>query len=275
MNSAHLDTIRAAWNAYQADYMQFHLKEWPDFHKHFAKGDIMLEEYVVDALGDVTGLALLDICCACDAKQAFSWVNLGAHVTACDLSPEAIRIARDNAKAIGSQIDFRVDDAQRLDTIPNSSFDIVFATYLRWFEDLPLACRNWYRVLRPEGRLLMHFGHPVTWNLSAQDGGLVPGRDYFDAEPVRDDFTGTDIAERHGGWSRSMPCVEFHHTLSGVIDAALSAGYHLLAMAEHRHSADPLLSKLPSHVVLVWCKPQGSHDFTESSLKCPVKEGRP
>ncbi len=252
--------IRSAWNAYHADYMEFHLKEWPKFHEHFARGGTMLEDYVVDALGDVTGHSLLDICCGCDAKQAFSWANLGARVTACDLSPQAIRIARDNATRIGANVEFRVADAQTLEPIPDATFDIVFATYLCWFEDIPLACRNWYRVLRPGGRLLMHTGHPVTALLDVRDGVLFPECDYFDTEPEHYDFTGTDLADRHGGWDKRMPCVEFHHTLASIINAALSAGFRLLMMSEHACSTDPPLSKLPNYILLLWQKPKGSRN---------------
>jgi SAM-dependent methyltransferase len=254
----HLDTIRAAWDAYHADYMAFHLKERPDFYEHFAKGGTTgLDDYVIRALGDVSGLALLDTCCACDAAQAFSWTNLGAKVTACDLSPEAIRIASDNARKLGLAVDFHVADAQTLEPIPDAAFDIVFATYLCWFEDLPLACRNWHRVLRPGGRLLMHFHHPVTCDLAVDGGRIIAQSDYFDSRPIREDFTGTDIADRLGGWGKSVPSVEFHHTLSAVVNAGLSAGFRLLSMSEHGHNDAPPLSKLPSHVLLLWRKAEG------------------
>ena len=251
-----LETIRSAWDAYHAEYMEFHLKEWPNFHEHFAKGGTMLDAEVVDALGDVTGLSLLDVCCACDAKQAFSWANLGSKVTACDLSTEAIRIAKDNADQIGVHVAFCVADAQTLEPIPDTGFDIVFATYLCWFEDIPLACGNWHRVLRPGGRLLMHFNHPVTSPLNVHNGDLVPERNYFDTEPGRGLFGGTPLADRHGGWDKRVPCVEFHHTLSGVVNAALSAGFRLLTMSEHSHSTDPPLSELPNRVLLLWQKPE-------------------
>ena len=257
----HLETIRSAWDAYHADYMEFHLKEFPKFHEHFIQGGVMLEDYVIDALGDVAGLALLDVCCACDAKQAFSWANLGAKVTACDVSPEAIRIAQDNATRIGANVEFHVADAQTLEPIPDAMFDIVFATYLCWFEDITLACRNWSRVLRPGGRLLMHTGHPVTEYLGVCDGVLFAERDYFDTEPERYDFTGTPLADRHGGWGKRMPCVEFHHTLAGIVNAALAAGFRLLTMSEHTRNTDPVLSKLPDFIVLVWRKPKGSHSM--------------
>lgn len=253
----HLDAIRSAWDAYQADYMAFHLKEWPNFHEHFAQGGTMLDDEVASALGDVTGLTLLDVCCACDAKQAFSWANLGARVTACDLSSEAVRIAKDNARTIGLDVEFEVADAQRLAPIPDGAFDIVFATYLCWFEDIPLACRNWHRVLRPGGRLLMHFHHPVTVNLATRDDAIVPERDYFDTQPDHGDFTGTDIADRHGGWDRRLPSVEFHHTLAGIVNAGLAAGFRLLSMSEHSHDTDGPLAKLPSHVLLLWQRPAG------------------
>ena len=255
-----LETIRAAWDAYHADYMGFHLQEWPEFHEHFAKGGTMLDDYVVSAVGDVSGLSLLDVCCACDAKQAFSWANLGAQVTACDISREAIRIARANARKIGLDVAFRVADAQTLRRLPDAAFDIVYATYLYWFEDISLACRNWHRVLRPGGRLLMHFDHPVTRYLVAREDSIVPEWDYFDLEPFRYEFTGTSLADRHGGWGKALPCVEFHHTLAGVVDASLSAGFHLLKMSEHCHNDSGPLSKVPSHVLLLWSKPKRSHN---------------
>ena len=42
---------RAAWDAYQADYMQFNLKELPDFFKLLGSGDVMLDDEVVGAGG--------------------------------------------------------------------------------------------------------------------------------------------------------------------------------------------------------------------------------
>ena len=85
----------------------------------------------------------------------------------------------------------------------------------------------------------MHFHHPETTYLGVQDGVLVPERNYFDSEPDRGDFTGTDIADRHGGWDKHMPCVEFHHTLTGVMNAALCADFCLLTT----HTTDRNLAR--------------------------------
>ena len=106
--------IRDAWDEYHASYMEFNLMERPDFHRFFADGGVMLDDLSIELAGEVTGKRLLDICCAGDAKQAFSWENLGADVIACDISPIAIQIARKNADKIGSKVEFHVADAQEL-----------------------------------------------------------------------------------------------------------------------------------------------------------------
>ena len=156
----------------------------------------------------MNGQKLLDICCACDATQAFSWANLGADVTACDISPAAIKIARENAERIGLPVAFRVADAQTLDPIGDESFDIVFATYLVWFEDIHLACRNWYRVLRPGGQLLIDNCHPVTYCLEDMDGRIVLQRSYQDTAPeyygLRRNTAGPTSMAVGGSLSRSL-----------------------------------------------------------------------
>ncbi|MCL2500023.1 MAG: hypothetical protein FWE90_06755 [Defluviitaleaceae bacterium] len=89
---------REAWDKYQDDYMKFHLMKYPNYYDFYRNGGVFLEDYLVSIMGDVKGLKLLDTCCAADAAQTFSWHNLGAKVTACDITPSAIRIAKENAE---------------------------------------------------------------------------------------------------------------------------------------------------------------------------------
>jgi len=253
----HIHTVRRAWDAYHPDYMQFHLKERPDFHEYYANGGVTLDDYVIETAGDVRGLRLLDVCCACDASQAFSWANLGAKVAACDLSPVAIEIAGQNAEKIGVDITLQVADAQTLTPIRDSAFDLVFATYLCWFEDIFLACRNWFRVLRPEGRLLVHSHHPVTYCLEEKQGILQVAHRYARTGPLYYNFTGTDLADRHGGWGKSMPCVEFHHTLADVLNAVIEAGFALERFQEVcADDESSARSQLPAWIVVLARKPR-------------------
>lgn len=249
-----LELVRSGWDAYHPDYMGFHLRQNPDFHKDFAEGAVMLADYVIELVGEVSGRKLLDICCACDATQAFSWANLGADVTACDISPVAIKIAQRNAERIGLPVDFRVADAQMLDPIEDESFDIVFATYLMWFEDIGLACRNWFRVLRPGGLLLVDTFHPVTSCLKAIDGRVVPERSYHDTAPEYYDFDGTPLARQHGGWGQTTPIVEFHHTLAEIVNAALDAGFRLKKVEEPSWETEGILARLPAGFTSLWQK---------------------
>ncbi|MDE2823277.1 MAG: hypothetical protein OXK79_07205 [Chloroflexota bacterium] len=50
-----LDINRAAWDAYQADYMRFNLMDHPDFFERLGSGDVMLDDEEVALAGDVAG----------------------------------------------------------------------------------------------------------------------------------------------------------------------------------------------------------------------------
>ena len=92
-NTTELNKLnKAAWDAYQEDYMKFHLMGYPDFYESFMNGgSSWLDDFLISMLGDVKGLKLLVIPCGVDCVQAFSWHNLGARVTACDISPKQLK----------------------------------------------------------------------------------------------------------------------------------------------------------------------------------------
>lgn len=215
----------------------------------------MLDDEVVELAGDVAGLDLLDTCCASDAKQAFSWANLGARVTACDIAPTAIEIARKNALHLGLDVKFHVADAQTLDPISDESQDLVFASYLGWFEDIKLAVGTWDRVLRPGGRLLIEMDHPATNILENTDNGLTIDWPYFDRSPDLYEFTGTPLAGKHGGWDRSMPIFWFHHTLADVLNTIVDSGLRIERVVERPYFPGDAPSELPDALSILARKP--------------------
>ena len=250
----HLAMVKKAWNEYQPSYMEFHLKAHPDYYQFFADGGIRLDDYEIELLGDIRGLKLIDTSCACDAKQAFSWANLGADVTACDICPTAIEIAAKNAQKIGLPVKFVVADAQTLSPIPASEFDIVYATYVSWLEDIFKACQTWYRVLKPGGRLLLKSGHPIFGCFEERDGSLVVIRDYNDRTPeYSDSFDGTPIVDQFGGWSVNLPIVEFYHTIADVVNAMAEASFRIERMLEieGQDSTKPYMGKFPRIIAIV------------------------
>ena len=252
-----LNLVKTAWDEYHPDYLGFALKERPDYYEFFRNGGAALDEWMVDLIGDVKGKKLLDICCAADATQAFSWENLGASVVACDISDVAIELAEKNGKKIGSNTEFRVADAQVLEGIADDTFDVVFASYICWFEDLFQATRSWYRVLKSGGNLLLTHGHPVTQCLKEADSGFEVVWNYFDLSPEYYDFDGTPMARKHGGWGKSVPIVEFFHPVWEVVNAVAEAGFVIRKMVEmpEEGSDSTENARLPSMLGLLAHRP--------------------
>ena len=79
----------------------------------------------------------------------------GFRVTAIDFSENMLAEARRNAGPLAERIDFRQMDAHALD-FPDESFDAIVTRNLTWNLTDPLrAYRDWLRVLRPGGAMLV------------------------------------------------------------------------------------------------------------------------
>ncbi len=79
----------------------------------------------------------------------------GFDATGIDLSPEMIREARGRSDSLGLPAGFRVMRADRLG-FADGTFDAVVSRNLVWtLPDAPAAYREWQRVLRPGGWLLI------------------------------------------------------------------------------------------------------------------------
>ncbi|GAA3406221.1 class I SAM-dependent methyltransferase [Paenibacillus hodogayensis] len=203
-NNKDIEMVIETWDKYHPIYMECILRDRPDFHGFFADGGVETD-FEFELLGDIQGLKLLDTCCACDARQAFSWTNLGANVTACDISPVAINIAKDNAKKIGLNVNFQVADARTLEPINDNEYDIVYATYIGWYQDIEMGFKNWFRVLKPGGRLLYVGLYPATVS-----------KNYYDRTPDYYIFEATPVGRKYGV-NINIPTVNFHHTLSDIV----------------------------------------------------------
>jgi ubiquinone/menaquinone biosynthesis C-methylase UbiE len=77
------------------------------------------------------------------------------HLTAVELSPEMLKIARQRAQELGRDVDLRIGDAQALE-LEDHSFDTVIVTFgLCTIPDDRRAAAEAHRVLRPGGRLAL------------------------------------------------------------------------------------------------------------------------
>ncbi|WP_291326152.1 class I SAM-dependent methyltransferase [Desulfovibrio sp. UCD-KL4C] len=91
-------------------------------------------------------------------QLAFYLAGAGFNVTGMDISPNMISSARKKAKEMDFVINFRTGDAEKLDFADNS-FDVVVSRNLIWTLPNPdLALKEWYRVLKPGGRIIVSDG---------------------------------------------------------------------------------------------------------------------
>jgi ubiquinone/menaquinone biosynthesis C-methylase UbiE len=92
---------------------------------------------------------------ACGSGANFSALRTADHITAVDLSPGMLDIARRKAENLGLPLDLQVMDAQELD-FADGSFDVVVSALSTCtFPDPVAALREMGRVVRPDGRILL------------------------------------------------------------------------------------------------------------------------
>jgi len=89
------------------------------------------------------------------------YAGLGHDVVGCDLSDPMVRRARERAARDGFDARFTTGDAENL-PFPDGHFDVVTNRVVIWSLPCPgVAVREWNRVLRPGGRLVLFGNHPA------------------------------------------------------------------------------------------------------------------
>jgi ubiquinone/menaquinone biosynthesis C-methylase UbiE len=113
---------------------------------------------VLDLLGDIVGLRVLDVGCG-PGLYTEELLERGAVVTAFDASPQMVRLAR---RRVGSRAEVRVWDLEQpLAWVPDAAQDVaLMALVLHHIDNRSLALSELHRVLRPGGRLVVSTTHP-------------------------------------------------------------------------------------------------------------------
>jgi SAM-dependent methyltransferase len=183
-----------------------------------------LPDEELEELGDVRGKTLLHLQCHF-GLDSLSWARRGALVTGVDLSPVAIKVARELAERLGIDADFICADVQHLPTDTSTLFDIVYSTrgVLCWLADLSSWAAVIAHHLAPGGTFYLADGHPFL-GLLADSGPWLDqeGRYFHDPEPVR--------VERRGSYTGDDPdfrqpiSYQWYHHLGEVVTALADAG---------------------------------------------------
>ncbi len=172
-----------------------------------------------EVLGDVHGLDVLDAGCAAGEHSAWL-VAAGACVVALDASAAMVGLASERLGAAARVLE--ADLAQPL-ALPDAAFDVVLCSLtLHYLEDWHPPLREFRRVLRLGGRLVVSVHHPFVTL------GMVG--DYHAVQRVDDAFS--NYAEE------PIPVRYYHRSLERIVADLRAGGFAISALHEPRLQAD-------------------------------------
>ena len=198
---------------------------------------------VLEVLGDVRGLSVLDAGCG-PGFYTRELLDRGAVVTAFDPSPAFVGQAR---KRSGGRADIRRLDLELpMPELDDSSFDrIVLALVIHHITNRNVALSELHRVLKPGGRLVVSTIHPgADW---ANHGGS-----YFDRELVEETWQ-QDWQVRY--WRQPLGdwCREF--TDAGFLIEQLVEPRPAASMAHRYPDVQRRLDQAPGFIIFQLLKP--------------------
>lgn len=152
-------------------------------------------------LPNVSGKTILDAACG-PGKYAEILLDHGAQVTGFDISPEMIKHAKERNPNAGY---FFVHDMSfPFDMLPDSSFDIVVcALALHYLDDWSITIKEFCRVLKPKGILVLSIEHPYF------EYTYFKSKKYFDIEHVKCTWRGFGIPVEVNSYRRPLQaCIQ-------------------------------------------------------------------
>ena len=219
------DRLRTQWAESVEDWL----------HQNQAVRTGMLDSWMLESLGDISGKRVIDIGCG-EGRFCRLLTGLGAETTGIDLTEAPVERARSLAVC---RERYLVGNAEDLSPIDDESFDlavsyIVLVDLLDYRSSIQAA----FRVLRPGGRFIVCNVHPMR--SSTPLGWIRQGNEKL-FYPV-DNYT--IEGPREFNWWRK-PFVNMHRTVSSYIAAFLEAGFVLEGVQEPTPS-DAQLAENPT-----------------------------
>ncbi|MDQ3643071.1 MAG: class I SAM-dependent methyltransferase [Actinomycetota bacterium] len=176
---------------------------------------------MISLVGEVEGRRVLEV--GCGAGPLTAWlIDHGAVVTAMDVSPAMMRLARER---VGDRATFLIADlAQPLSFATDTTFDLVVASLvLHYVRSWEAPLREFRRVLKPDGAVLFSTHHPtMDWPLHCPD-------DYFAVKQVTETWL---------KGSREFEVTFWRRPLTAMTEAIASAGFVIERLIEPKPSPE-------------------------------------
>lgn len=198
-----------------------HIRPWMSFYK-FPWIKARLER----AAARLEGKHLLEIGCGM-GFDSVEFLRRGVRVTATDLTPTAVELARQHFEVEGLEpVDVRVENVRDL-SFPDETFDAVWARgVLHVTGDTREALAEIHRVLKPGGRaIISHFYRRPSWMYWV----TLLGRENVEFEeedpPVNDFLTEREVLDMFEGF-RVVEAAREHYRALPVVRTGLKAGLY-------------------------------------------------
>lgn len=202
-------------------------KAWDEIHRRRAEamsGQLGIPDGIRELLPDIAGKHVLHLQCATGESTA-ELVELGALVTALDISSEALEVARERAPDV-AYIHADVHDLPL--EVRRARFDLVYTggDVLDWLLDLQAWAGGIATALKPGGLLLLYDEHPASRSVDP----LGHWRDdYFDESPdVASGWTQFDLP----GEAATQERQRRKWRLGQIVDAVAGAGLRVTRLVE-------------------------------------------
>ena len=160
----------------------------------------MLDTWMLDALGDVSGKQVLDIGCG-EGRFCRLLAGMGAEVTGIDLTAGLVDAARGLSNGIGNYL---VGNAEDLAGLDDETYDLA-VSYIVMVDifDYESSIRAAHRVLKPGGRFIVCTIHPIRlarqpigWITQGDKKALLPRRRLHVRRSARVDLVGQEVRQR-------------------------------------------------------------------------------
>jgi len=206
----------------------------------FKRGDDVLHDFIVEEVGDVSGLSMLHLQCHF-GLDSLNWARMGAVVTGVDISGASVQRAQDLSSELDIPATFLQANVLEMGDRFDGQFDRVFTSIgaLCWIGDLATWGQAIAQALKPGGVFYIAEFHPIMDTLQqsmpiTNSSAAYPQYPYFgDGVPLRFDPEGDDSDYAEASFTSEETTFEWFHPISEVIESLISAGLTIDTFREY------------------------------------------